>query len=154
MCLKPAAQIIFSIRMLKKSQDRESPYLKPRLASKGSDRLLPTFTTHWAFLSVISQSLISFAGMPNSDMVPHRWSLCGVSKADLKSTKRWNVLICLSRVFSKIWRSVKIWSMVDLLIWLLILMSETTLIRTNQFVNEWIQSLTQNARQDSICNRE
>ena len=32
--------------------------------------------------------------------------------------------------------------------------SETTLIRTNQFVDEWFQSLTQNARQNSICNSE
>ena len=32
--------------------------------------------------------------------------------------------------------------------------SEITLIRTNQFVDEWFQSLTQNARQDSICNRD
>ena len=31
---------------------------------------------------------------------------------------------------------------------------DTTLIRTNEFVDEWFQSLTQNARQDSICNRE
>ena len=65
-CLKPAAQVILSIRMLKKLQDRESSCLKPRLASKGSD------TTHIAFLSVISQRLISFAGMPNSDMVAYR----------------------------------------------------------------------------------
>ena len=48
-CLKPAAQIIFSIRILKKSQDRESPCLKSRLASKDSDRLLPTFTTQGIF---------------------------------------------------------------------------------------------------------
>ena len=32
--------------------------------------------------------------------------------------------------------------------------SETTLIRNNQFVDEWFQSLTQYAREDSICNRE
>ena len=105
---------ILSIRMLQKSQDRQSLYLKPRLAVKGSVRLLPTFMTHWAFSNVISQSLISFAAMPNSYLVTYRWSLCGVSKVDLKSTKRWNVLICISRVFSKIWRSIKIWSMVDL----------------------------------------
>ena len=31
---------------------------------------------------------------------------------------------------------------------------ETTMIRTNQFVDGWFQSLTQNARQAYICNRE
>ena len=55
------------------------------------------------------------------------------------SSPEWCVLICFSCVFFKIRRSVKIWSMVD---W-----------RTNQFVDEWFQSLTQYARQDSICNR-
>ena len=48
------------------------------------DRLLPTFTTHWAFLNVISQSLISFAGMPNSDMVATlpMWSVDSGFKID------------------------------------------------------------------------
>ena len=32
--------------------------------------------------------------------------------------------------------------------------SEITLIRTNQFVDEWFQSLTQYAGRHSICNRE
>ena len=32
--------------------------------------------------------------------------------------------------------------------------SETTLIRTNQFVDEWFQSLRQYGSQDSICNLE
>ena len=50
--------------------------------------------------------------MPNSDMVAYRWSLCEVSKADLKSTKKCCDSICCFYVFSKIWHSEKIWSMV------------------------------------------
>ena len=36
--LKPAAQMLLSIRMLKKSNNRESACLRPRLVSKGSDK--------------------------------------------------------------------------------------------------------------------
>ena len=68
------------------------------------------------------------------------------SKADLKSTKRWCVSIYFYCVFSKTWRKDLVYD------WFA--RSETALIRTNQFVDEWFQPFTLNAWQDSICNRE
>ena len=54
--------------------------------------------------------------------------------------------ICFSHVFSKIWRKDLVYGGFA--------RSENTLIRTNQFVDEWFQSLTWYTRHDSIRNRE
>ena len=47
-------------------------------------------------LNVILHSLISFAGIPSCDIAAYTRSLTGLSKAALKSTKRWFVLVLRS----------------------------------------------------------
>ena len=91
-------------------------------------------------LNVILQSLI-FVGILSSDIAAKIRSLMGLLEASLWSTKIWCVSTSFSWVFSRIWQCE-------------LVRSEAALIRSNQCFDKWLQSFTQYACKDFICDRE
>ena len=87
--------------------------------------VLPKFYRGW--MAVLNRMI--FAGIPNLDMASNR-QLSVLSKAVSNTIKRRLVSICLARLFSRIWRIVKIWFMV----YLQYTKSKATLITSNQSI--------------------
>ena len=68
---------------LKTLHDKELLSLKPRTVSKGSERSIPTLTELQELLNVILHTLISFAGIPSSDIAAKIQSVMRLPKAAL-----------------------------------------------------------------------
>ena len=111
----PAFRRTFYMTKLKKSHDKVSFCLKPSTVSKGSKMSNSTLKELQELLNVILHSLISKAATPCSGNTANSWFFMKLSKAALKSIKRWCVLSCFSRMSVRIWRSVKICPMVSVL---------------------------------------
>ena len=71
----------YASKKLKRSHDKGSSCLKPRTVSNGSERYTPTLTELQELLNVILNSLISFVGIPSSDIAVKARTLIGLSKA-------------------------------------------------------------------------
>lgn len=85
--LTAAFHTSFFMTNLKSSQDRESPCLKHHMVSKHSQTSTPTLTKLLVLLNDILHWLISFSGIPSSDIAKYRQSLIGLSNSALLTIK-------------------------------------------------------------------
>ena len=72
-----------SMTKLKRSHDKALPCLNPRLISKGSERSIISLTRLQKLVNVSLHSLISIAGLSNTDIVAMIRFLMGLWKAAL-----------------------------------------------------------------------
>ena len=99
---------------LNSSDESKQPCRTPVDVSKLSETpsQVATRLLKFEYISLINET--KFCGIPKWRKMCYRPSLHIQSKACLKSLKRWKILRPCSRYFSITWRTVNIWSMVDL----------------------------------------
>jgi len=100
---------------LRSNSDKASPFLRPFWIGNPSDRFLPIWTLLLVMFTHILITITNLIGMPSLVRIFYNAFLLTDSLAFSYSVNIWCTVLLSSHLFSSIWWTQNMWSVVDIL---------------------------------------